>query len=398
MGVVTQDTVKGSYYQGDIRYFSANSIGHQCMANAVAGAIYATMLPVYLWTPATLDRILMAGDTLYLQRCDSHYHYLQLSDIEQKGPAQMFEDQYILYCDNPKTGLIDQDIPLRGPFYTLTQALSTMENVQLLKYGILTVADDSNGASVLICVKQGNYFIFDSHSRDRYGNIIESGTSVLLHFKSKDAIVKYIENIAHQLCASQFEITPLAPLSLGVHRMLQTSKTTKPSQKSNVQESSKITGEVDSSKSKVDRKSQILNTKVQGQTRCNKKNENKNVNVPQIGKRKSERILSKNSSQNRVESNEQIKKLKMKQVSEFNDEKHNRLENLLKRKLEISTNDDNIEKKKRKKDSQKKSTQTEHRYNTHNRCTEISKDRDGKKMNCQKKVNMLMENKKDYYK
>ena len=63
------------------------------------------------------------------------------------------------------------------------------------------MADDSNGASVLICVKQGNYYIFDSHSRDRYGNVIESGTPVLLHFKSKDAIVKYIKNIAHQLCA-----------------------------------------------------------------------------------------------------------------------------------------------------------------------------------------------------
>ena len=130
MGVVAQDTVKGSYHQGNIRYFSANSIGRQCMANAVATAIYATMLPVHLWTQATLDHILMAGDILYLQRCDSHYRYLQLSDIEQKGPAQMFGDQYILNCDNPMRGLIDQDIHLRGPFYTLTQAVSTMYSVQ----------------------------------------------------------------------------------------------------------------------------------------------------------------------------------------------------------------------------------------------------------------------------
>ena len=129
--------------------------------------------------------------------------------------------------------------------------------------------------------------------------------------------------------------------------------------------------------------------RVQRQTRSNKKDENKNVNMPQIGKRKSERILSKNSTQNTAESNEQIKKLKMKQLCEFNHEKHNTLEqkrigrqeryDLLKRKLEISTNDDNIEKKKMKKESQKKTAQTEHRYNTCNRHSQISKDRDGKK-------------------
>ena len=55
MSVVAQETVKGSYHQGDSKYFSPNSIGHQCMANAVAGAIYATMLPVHLWSTSALD-------------------------------------------------------------------------------------------------------------------------------------------------------------------------------------------------------------------------------------------------------------------------------------------------------------------------------------------------------
>ena len=49
--------------------------------------------------------------------------------------------------------------------------------------------------------------------------------------------------------------------------MLQTSKTTKPSQKSHVQGSSKIMAQVDSSTSKVDRKSQIPNSK---STKANK--------------------------------------------------------------------------------------------------------------------------------
>ena len=174
----------------------------------------------------------MAGDSLYLQKCEGNYRYLQLSDIQKNGPAQIFGDQYILNCSNPMTGLIDASVEVTSPFFSLNEAISTMENIHLWKYGILTVADDLNGASVLICVKQGNYYIFDSHSRDVYGNVVENGTSVLLHLKSKDAFVKYIKNIACQLCASQFEITQLAPITLGMHRMLQT--TTKSSQVSKI--------------------------------------------------------------------------------------------------------------------------------------------------------------------
>ena len=65
MSVLVDDTIRGSFHQGDSRYFSIDSIGRQCMANAVAAAVYATMLPVHLWTQPTLDRILIAGDSLY---------------------------------------------------------------------------------------------------------------------------------------------------------------------------------------------------------------------------------------------------------------------------------------------------------------------------------------------
>ena len=96
-----------------------------------------------------------------------------------------------------------------------------MENVQQWTYGILTLADGSDGASVLLCVKQGNYYIFDSHSRDVFGNVVPNGTSVLLHMKTHNACMKYINTIGCQLAASQFEITVLSPVVSGFHRMLE---------------------------------------------------------------------------------------------------------------------------------------------------------------------------------
>ena len=180
MSVLVDDTFKGSFHQGDSRYFSIDSIGRQCMTNAVAGAVYATMLPVHFWTTATLDRILIAGDHLYLQRCDSQHNYLQMSDIENN--EILFGDEYVLNRSDPMTGLVECHTNPSPPFFSLSQAISRMENSQIWTYGILTIADECNGASVLLCVKEGNYYIFYTHSRDRYGNIVSNGASVLLHF------------------------------------------------------------------------------------------------------------------------------------------------------------------------------------------------------------------------
>ena len=219
MSVILEDTVRGKFHQGDISHFNPNTAGRQCMANAIAAAVYATMLPMRLWDSSTLDRILLAGDALYLRRCNSQHDFLQFSDIH--ASERIFYDDYIINGTSPMTGLLHYDNAPSGPFFTLEEAVSSMENVHQFTYGVLTIADGNSGASVLLCVQQKNYYIFDSHSRDNFGNVIPDGTSVLLHIKSRNGLIKYIRSISNQLCATQFEITVLAPVSRGYHRMMQ---------------------------------------------------------------------------------------------------------------------------------------------------------------------------------
>ena len=217
---MAKPTVTGSFHQGDITCFSENSRGRQCLANSVAAAIYSTQLPINMWTSSSLDRILLAGDELYLRRCDTNFGYLQLQDIHET--EMMFLDQFLLNRQNPMTGLIIYQRAPSGPFFSLTRAITAMENPERWKYGILTIADEtSNGASMMIAVRQGNYYMFDPHGRDRYGNVQEGGTSVLLNFTSKVLFVRYIKNLANQLVTTQFELTPLSPITIGHHRMLQ---------------------------------------------------------------------------------------------------------------------------------------------------------------------------------
>ena len=202
MSVISGDTVKGSFHQGDSLHFSHETLGRQCMANAVAAAVYATMLPVHLWDTSSLDRILLAGDDLYRRRCNNQYEYLQLSDIHHT--EVLFYDRYVINGNAPMTGLVDYLIDPSPPFFTLEQAICTMENIQQWTYGVLTLADVNTGSSVLLCVKQGNYYIFDSHSRDVFGNIISNGTSVLLHMRTHNGFIRYIKTIADALNATQF--------------------------------------------------------------------------------------------------------------------------------------------------------------------------------------------------
>ena len=211
MSIISDDTVKGSFHQGDSSHFSDETLGRQCMANAVAAAVYATMLPINYWNPPALDRILIAGDELYRRRCNDQYQYLQFSDIRES--EVLFGQQHDMNANASMTGLLQYKYAPSPPFFTLDQAISSMENSQQWTYGILTLADGNDGSSVLLCVKQGN-------SRDTFDNVVANGTSVLLHMKTHNALIKYIKTIGSQLAATQFEIIVLSPVVSGFHRML----------------------------------------------------------------------------------------------------------------------------------------------------------------------------------
>ena len=102
MSIISADTVKGSFHQGDSSHFSDETLGRQCMANVVAAAVYATMLPINYWNPPALDRILIAGDELYRRRCNDRYQYLQFSDIRET--EVLFGQQHDINGNAPMTG------------------------------------------------------------------------------------------------------------------------------------------------------------------------------------------------------------------------------------------------------------------------------------------------------
>ena len=71
---------------------------------------------------------------------------------------------------------------------------------------------------------------------DIFGNVVPNGTSVLLHMKTRNALMEYIKDIGYQLAASQFEITVLSPVVSGFYRMLQPQENSQTSQNEQIRE------------------------------------------------------------------------------------------------------------------------------------------------------------------
>ena len=338
MSLKTEDTVQGTFHQGDTSHFNQNTAGRQCMANAVAGAVYATMLPINLWRSSALDRILIEGNNLYSRRCNSRYDYLQISDIHDI--EHLFHEQYVINAGEPMTGLIATTRPPSPPFFSLRQAISTMEVPQRWTYGVLTIAEETSGVSVLLCIRQGNYYIFDSHSRNRCGNSVPNGTSVLLHFTTQSGLIKYIRNISSELFATQFEITVLSPVSLGHHNMMRTEENSQSSQRrqnlrskcqngtnsQNSQQSSQRQNGTNSQNSQQSSQRQKLNVQNERKTRSTTQNRSEinsknDCNLKYDKKFKKLNEKRKNEKQEKKNSNEKCYENKKKKVIENNNEK-----------------------------------------------------------------------------
>ena len=345
MSIISGDTVKGSFHQGDSSYFSHETLGRQCMANAVAAAVYATMLPINYWTSSTLDRILIAGDELYRRRCNDQYQYLQFSDIRET--EVLFGQQHDINGNAPMTGLLQYQSAPSPPFFTLHQAISSMENSQQWTYGVLTLADGNDGSSVLLCVKQGNYYIFDSHSRDVFGNVVPNGTSVLLHMKAHNACMKYIKTIGYQLAASKFEITVLSPAVSGFVRMLQTRPSSQKSQnKETIQNKNSESKRKTRNSTKKTNKEQRNNSQSlqneQSKEKISKSTTIKNTNCTE--EQNKQKVQNLETSQNEKQtSKERAKKYNEKRQKIKEEERNRNSKRHEKRKIEKNTDENTDE-------------------------------------------------------
>ena len=100
----------------------------------------------------------------------------------------------------------------------LSDAIQSMIQENKWSSGIMYIGQRPNeslhlrlqdGSACALLVGKSNYYIFDPHSRNRNGRIVESGASVLLHFITVRQCCSCIQEIGCSLNCNYYEITTI---------------------------------------------------------------------------------------------------------------------------------------------------------------------------------------------
>ena len=187
-----EKVVKGSFHQGDTSVFGQNSVGRQCVANCVIAGLYNSIVLVSKWTTHNLDNILWSGDKLYKSISKTN-PLLQVHDIGPQITA--FENTYDFHIGHEFFGRIRKDKADNNIGSTLEKAtFSVIQENKTDRY-ILCIGNEKGGAASLLFISKKNCYMFDPHSRNSCGLPIDSGTSILASFKSRQNMISHIRVI-----------------------------------------------------------------------------------------------------------------------------------------------------------------------------------------------------------
>lgn len=192
---------QGSFHQGSDR-FPIDSRGRQCVANAVFSCVFnhVTSKPFILWTGGDIDDILQNGDFLYRHaRQFCQCVYLEPCEL----PSYFCLQGQKVKCSVVETysGDIGQSFTDCGDFFSLETALT------------LCLTDISHMA-VLICnhiAVSVNYcepffHVFDSHSRNAYGQPCSEGAASIFSFLSLTTLSGFLRQVFGSKETSAFDV------------------------------------------------------------------------------------------------------------------------------------------------------------------------------------------------
>ena len=185
--------VQGTFNQSDPGRFG-DSVGLQCSCNALFSLCWSKVKRVCLWKSWELDFILSQGNDLY--RSLGHDRYLSFEDL----PDFICYENNAMFIERIKTeeGLFQHNVA--------SSILSTSyDRSDQRGNGLIFVI---SGFMFSLIWDNSSVYLFDSHSRDKNGQISAFGTSVLLKFKSLNDVETYIKETYVQqgsFCYFQFE-------------------------------------------------------------------------------------------------------------------------------------------------------------------------------------------------
>ncbi|XP_072290615.1 uncharacterized protein [Eucyclogobius newberryi] len=200
---VLPPAVRGSFNQNDRRFLYA---GLQCMAISLVALAKHTVSSVFSWEQRHLDRVLKLGDELYKKRRLGGFTkgLLLVSELPTEWVVDgrcfrfAFSDSLAGDVNVEKSDMIDM-----GLCVTLDCGLEQV-------FALYDTCLFTLGGTTCAVIKQNvRYAVVDSHSRGADGLVHYDGKSVVVYFKSIDAVSSHFSALAggYEDVSKPFEIT-----------------------------------------------------------------------------------------------------------------------------------------------------------------------------------------------
>ncbi|CAB3979240.1 ATP-dependent DNA helicase PIF1 [Paramuricea clavata] len=191
-------TISAPYSQGNQIIFGETA-GQQCLAMCVCALICNKRQTIC--TPQDLVNVMNIGNELYSNlSCLAQQSFLLFTEL----PSQLtvFDTDYIFEYSESYSGNVIGDCSIEGYQYCVPFRRS-FELLLAENYSAFILTIDSN-AVCIFSTTDGNYKIFDSHSRDIYGRSHPQGTCVLLEAPNINNVILYVQSLYSE--NSQFEL------------------------------------------------------------------------------------------------------------------------------------------------------------------------------------------------
>lgn len=183
--------ILGHIHQGTLGSMGlSRSFGTQCTAIALVALCFATLhTPPHLWSSDNLDTIVFEGDGLYHRIVDTVYNgdtSVMLAHDDIPSVTCIFDSEYRIEVHFTVYGISERNRVANDDVVTLGNGLT---NAFSRSNSVVTTFGSS---SVAVFRQRNTYYIFDSHSRNGFGEVDPEGACVLLQFSSRDALCNYL--------------------------------------------------------------------------------------------------------------------------------------------------------------------------------------------------------------
>ena len=196
------NTIAAPYSQSNTEIFGVRNAGRQCVAMSFIALIYNFRKSVS--TSTDLVHIMDIGNQLYTSLSESTSEtFLLLSDLP--AMVNLFETNYELRFSESYSGILNGQFLRIGDYQFVTTLDAAFESLVRENYSnfILTVG---SYAVAIYCLDSGVFKVFDSHSKDLFGQTHRLGTcTVIIEIDSLNKLVQYFKDF-HAQTSSVYEL------------------------------------------------------------------------------------------------------------------------------------------------------------------------------------------------